>query len=150
MIGTVNKFHIIRPQTPEEFDDYFDLRWRILRAPWHQPHGSERDEFEDLAEHISIQTNEGRTIGVGRLHNLNPNEAQIRYMAVEEGYRGQGIGEMIYSSLERVAKTRDLNRIIVHARISVVRFYKRLGFQVTGDGPTLFNEIRHKVMEKVI
>lgn len=146
----MNNFHVVRPQSPEEFDDYFDLRWRILRAPWHQSRGSEQDEFEDAAEHISIQTNEGRTIGVGRLHNLNPNEVQIRYMAVEEGYRGQGIGELIYRHLETVAKNRNIKRITVNARVSVVGFYERLGFQVTGEVHTLFDEIKHKVMEKVI
>ena len=38
---------IVRPpQNPEEFERYRDLRWRILRAPWNQPRGSELDEIE--------------------------------------------------------------------------------------------------------
>jgi len=26
-----------RPTSPDEWDAYFDLRWRILRQPWRQP-----------------------------------------------------------------------------------------------------------------
>jgi N-acetylglutamate synthase-like GNAT family acetyltransferase len=144
----VIKFHVARPQTPAEFEDYFDLRWRILRAPWHQPRGSEKDEFEETAEHISIITTEGRTIGVGRLHTLKPDQAQIRYMAVDGEYRGQGIGEIIFRHLEFLARDRNIKRILVNARNSAVGYYERFGFSVIGDGPTLFDEIQHKLMEK--
>ncbi|MEJ2362384.1 MAG: thioesterase, partial [Gammaproteobacteria bacterium] len=34
------------PQTKQEWQAYFDLRWRILRAPWQQARGSERDDLE--------------------------------------------------------------------------------------------------------
>jgi DNA-binding HxlR family transcriptional regulator/N-acetylglutamate synthase-like GNAT family acetyltransferase len=141
-------FYPVKPESPRQLIDYYDLRWRILRAPWHQPPGSEKDEFEETAEHLAIQTSDGKIIGTGRLHKVRPDEAQIRYMAVEENYRGQGVGEMIYKHLESIAMRSGIKRIIVNARLPAVGFYERQGFRVTADGHTLFDEIKHKVMEK--
>jgi hypothetical protein len=76
------------PETPEQFDEYFELRWRVLRAPWHQPRGSERDELNASADHVSVYDVNKRLIGVGRLHLNNATEAQIRYMASEEAFGG--------------------------------------------------------------
>jgi hypothetical protein len=44
------------PETVEEFMQYYELRWRLLRKPWNQPKGSEKDEKEDEAfhKHISL------------------------------------------------------------------------------------------------
>ena len=36
------------PETAEEFDAYYNLRWMVLRAPWNQPTGSEKDEYEGI------------------------------------------------------------------------------------------------------
>ena len=143
-------FTIFHPSTPLEFEEYFDLRWRILRAPWGQPRGSEKDEMEEDAEHISICSENGLLIGVGRLHRINTDEAQIRYMAVENNFRNQGVGLAIYSYLENITYNKGLKRIILNARLSAIGFYEHLGFIIINDGATLFNEIEHKVMQKEI
>jgi len=74
---------IIRsPQTRDEYFRYYDLRWRILRAPWNQPKGTEQDELEGQAIHI-IAIDGDKIVGCGRAHFNTEDEAQIRYMAVE-------------------------------------------------------------------
>ena len=35
------------PESPDQWDAYFDLRWRILREPWGQARESERDSLDD-------------------------------------------------------------------------------------------------------
>ena len=40
------------PQTEEEFEDYFRLRWEVLRKPWGHERGTERGEDEDDAFHL--------------------------------------------------------------------------------------------------
>jgi N-acetylglutamate synthase-like GNAT family acetyltransferase len=146
----VSDFSITHPSTPQEFEEYFDLRWRILRSPWGQPRGSEKDNMEEDSEHVSIRSENGLHIGVGRLHQLNADEAQIRYMAVENNFRNKGVGLTIYSYLENIAHHKGLKRIIVNARLSAIGFYEHLGFIIISDGATLFNEIEHKVMQKEI
>jgi N-acetylglutamate synthase-like GNAT family acetyltransferase len=140
-------FELRTPLGPDEFDQYFDLRWRILRAPWQQARGSEQDEWEDKAIHIAA-FDAGMLVGVGRLHMISEDQAQIRYMAVEEAYRGKGIARAIYQHLESAARNTGVKKIHVHARLAVLEFYELMGFKIIGEGPTLFNEIHHKLMEK--
>jgi len=71
------------PQTPAEWENYFDLRWRVLRAPWNQPRGSEKDNRETDSEHFMIVGPHSSALAVSRLHFNTPAEAQVRYMAVD-------------------------------------------------------------------
>ena len=71
-------------------EDYYHLRWEILRAPLNLDKGSEKDELEDSATHRAVFDNE-KIVGVGRLHFIDKeNKAQIRYVAILEDYRGKG------------------------------------------------------------
>ncbi len=141
-------FNIGVPATPQEFEQYYELRWRILRAPWDQPRGSEKDEYEKTAVHVCIKSDTGMVVGLGRLHTVSAGIAQIRYMAIDENYRNQGMGKRIYLYLEYKAKQSGIKTIIVDARENAVGFYQSMGFRITGIGHTLFNQIKHKVMEK--
>lgn len=139
---------IAKPETPEQLDEYFDLRWRILRAPWDQLRGSEKDEFDAVADHVTVRNQDGRLLGIGRLHLNSEEEAQIRYMAVEEDCRGFGVGRAIIRKLEALARARGAARIVLNARDDVVGFYQRCGYSVVGPGPTLFDKVKHSKMEK--
>ena len=140
-------FTISQPTTVEELEEYYDLRWRVLRQPWSQPRESEKDEFESNALHVIACDESGAIIGVGRLHT-NAHEAQIRYMAVEEAVRGHGVGRAIVERLEAMAMKQGSASITLNARKNVVAFYERLGYSVTGVGPTLFGVIEHLNMAK--
>jgi predicted GNAT family N-acyltransferase len=141
---------IKQPETPEEFVQYFDLRWRVLRAPWQQPVGSEKDSLEDSCYHV-IACNENNTvIGVARLQFNSDNEAQIRYMAIDPKYTGRGVGRKIVSALESIALENKRNRIILDAREPAVGFYKKLGYTVTEKTYLLFDCIQHFRMQKVL
>ena len=94
---------ITEPKTKEDFDKYYDLRWRILRKPWDQPKGSEKDDLEDESIHL-MACSGGGVCGVARAHFNSPGEAQIRYMAVDEPYRGKGIGSKLHDELEKSNK----------------------------------------------
>jgi predicted GNAT family N-acyltransferase len=138
------------PGSPSDWDVYFDLRWRILRAPWDQPRGSERDSDEGSAFHLLLLDPAGKAVACGRLHLNNPDEAQVRYMAVDEDARGRGYGGRILRALEAEARRRKARKIVLNARENVVQFYVRHGYAVTGQAETLFVVIRHWRMEKVL
>ena len=62
------KITVIEPQTPEEFKQYYSLRYEILRKPWGQPKGSERDEGEEASIHrMIIDKKTGNVLAGGRL-----------------------------------------------------------------------------------
>lgn len=139
---------ITKPQTPEEFERYYDLRWRILRAPWDQPRGSEKDEKEDEAIHVMACEEDGIPVGVGRAHFNSPEEAQVRYMAVEENQRGKGVGELILKELERRAGQKGAVYMVLNARDNAVAFYERYGYRIIKQSHTLFGSIPHFEMRK--
>lgn len=141
---------IIRaPQTRDEFFRYYDLRWRILRAPWNQPKGSEQDELEGQAIHI-IAIDGDKIFGCGRAHFNSEDEAQIRYMAVENEWQGKGVGKLILYELEKRVIEKGAKKIILHARENVVKFYEKNGYKIVMPSHTLFGSIPHFLMEKII
>ena len=78
-----NSISINSPHSEKQWQIYYNLRWNVLRRPWGQPKGSERDELEGCAIHLLACVN-GHAAGVGRIHSLSEDVARIRYMAVEE------------------------------------------------------------------
>ncbi|WP_337866877.1 GNAT family N-acetyltransferase [Ignavibacterium sp.] len=137
------------PQTRDEFFKYYDLRWRILRAPWNQPKGSEQDELEGQAIHI-VAVEDEKIVGCGRAHFNTADEAQIRYMAVENQWQGKGVGKLILDELENRVIEKGAKKIILHARESVVKFYEKNGYKIVKPSHTLFGSIPHFLMEKII
>jgi predicted GNAT family N-acyltransferase len=141
---------IAAPVTPEDLEAYYRFRWRLLRAPWDQPPGSERDGFDAVAHHLLARNKTGEIVAVGRVHFPTTEQAQIRYMATSEDYRGLGIGSAILTSLEQVADDNKARTILLNARTSAVSFYEQRGYAVQEEGPTLFGRIQHKTMTKAI
>jgi len=138
------------PQSAEQWAAYYDLRWRILREPWGQPRGSERDEIEHQSLHLLAADADARVLGVGRLHFNTTQEAQVRFMAVAEAAQGRGIGSALLRELEKRARERGATALVLEARDVAVPFYLRHGYAVTGEGKTLFGVILHRRMRKNI
>jgi thioesterase domain-containing protein len=137
------------PETEQEWQRYYQLRWQVLRAPWHQPAGSERDELEAQAYHQMLITPEGDIAAVGRLHQLGPDSAQVRYMAVAGTYQGKGAGSRVLAALELQAARWGCSEIRLNARDTALAFYQHQGYQLQGAAPALYG-IAHMAMQKKI
>ncbi|SET87843.1 GNAT family N-acetyltransferase [Thalassotalea agarivorans] len=142
------KYIIRSPQTPEEFEQYYQLRYQILRQPWQQPIGSEKDELEDSSKHIIAVDKSGMVVAVGRIHQASASEAQIRYMAVQESSQGEGLGAMVIEALEQWAKSKNLNTVVLNARENALAFYLKLGYRELGFSHCLYGEVNHFKMAK--
>lgn len=141
---------LVEPTSPAQLGQYYDLRWRILRAPWKQPRGSEKDILEEDSYHLMVVDNRNQVIGVGRLHLNTPQQAQIRFMAVETRQQRNGIGKMLLLALESKAHEWGAEEIIFDARANIAGFYKRYGYVTLGPGHTLFDSVHHYKMHKYI
>ena len=140
---------IIEPTTSEEFKKYYNLRYEILRKPWGQPKGSERDDGEDMSNHrMIIDEKTGNALAVGRLQFNSEDEAQIRYMAVADEFQGKGLGGRIISTLEDIAREQGIHQIILSAREKALQFYKNNGYKIIEKTHLLFGEIQHWLMSK--
>ena len=141
---------VIEPSTADEYQRYYELRWKILRAPWNQPRGSEQDELEQTSHHLMVVENDHDVIAVGRLHFNNIREAQFRYMAVETAQQRRGAGTLLLQALESKAAELGAARIVLEAREHALRFYHKQGYQAEGPGHVLFNIIPHVKMSKAL
>ncbi|MBY0502316.1 MAG: GNAT family N-acetyltransferase [Bryobacteraceae bacterium] len=141
------KLEVRELEGAEAFATYYDLRWRVLREPWAQLRESERDEHEADAIHLGCWLS-GRLIGVGRLHFNSAEEAQIRYMAVEPGFAGRGVGGTLLRELERRAAESGAARVVLDARESANGFYEKHGYRILGFAGLLFDQIPHWKMAK--
>jgi GNAT superfamily N-acetyltransferase len=136
------------PASPDEFLKMYQLRWQILRQPWDQPVGSERDDHEDTACHrIAILPDYG-IIGSGRLQQTKQRQGQIRYMAVHPEFQNKGIGRKILAALEEHARATGIALIILHARETALPFYRERGYELIRKSHLLFDTIQHYEMKK--
>lgn len=138
---------IREPRTKEEWDTYYHLRWKVLRQPWNQPLGTERDTLENQAKHFAA-FEEANIIGVGRLDHLDFGVCQIRFMAVQPTYQSNGIGAKLMNTMETKAWNSGATEIILHAREHALGFYEKLGYVCIKPSHLLFGEIQHFLMKK--
>jgi len=138
------------PQTPREWEHYYQLRYDILRAPWGQPIGSEQTADEKVHQHFSYFDNSNQILGVGRLDSIDSQTTQIRFMAVAEQQQGKGIGRALMEEMENVSKEMGIQKIVLHARATALPFNEKLGYQLDAPSHLLFGEIQHFLMHKLI
>jgi thioesterase domain-containing protein len=141
-------FECRAPKSQQEFDQYYHLRWKILRKPLNQEQGSERDNLETQSIHRAIFDDKGNVIAVARLHFSGMFSAQIRYMAVSDYFQGKGLGKKLVIALENFAISLGIKKISLKAREQAVNFYQNLSYANISFSHLLFNEIKHFNMEK--
>ena len=144
------KYCIRVPETKIELDSYYRLRWEILRKPLGKSMDSTKDEFEKNSYHLIAITNKKIIIGVGRLHNINQKLAQIKYMAINKKFRGNGIGKKILLMLIRKASKDKITKIFLHSREEAISFYEKNNFKLIMKSHLLFNTIQHYYMEIIL
>lgn len=135
------------PKTEEEWEDYYDLRYRILRKPLNQPRGSERNEGDETGIHFALYE-EGVLKAIARLDEVDMEIAQVRFVAVEQEEQNKGYGKLIMYAVEREAYEKLYRKIILHARDYAVDFYLKLDYQLIGSSYKLFDILQHFLMEK--
>ncbi len=135
------------PSTDAQWSAYYDLRWKILRKPWNQP-AEAIDEEERSSTHLMITTENNQIVAVGRLHRIDQDTGQIRYMAVDSEYHHQGYGSRLLAVLEAVAIEERVSKLILHSRENAVTFYQHYGYRSLKKSYVLFDEIQHYLMAK--
>ncbi len=142
---------ITSPKTTSEFEQYFHLRWRLLRKPWGEAKGSEQDETDkthtDDCYHVMAMEN-NIVCGVARLEFISTDQSQLRYMAVDEDYQNKGIGRLMIEHVENIARQHNRSELFLNARENAVGFYEKLGYSVSEKSYLLFNAIQHYKMTK--
>ena len=76
-----------------------------------------------------------------------PGQSRLRQMAVRPDAQGMGVGRKLVESAEEWARQQAIREIRLHARVSAIGYYERLGYRLCGD---VFMEVglEHRLMTK--
>ncbi|WJG09130.1 bifunctional GNAT family N-acetyltransferase/hotdog fold thioesterase [Aliiglaciecola sp. LCG003] len=141
-------YRIEIPKTDEQLAAYFLFRWEMLRKPWNHPLGSEKDEYEQVGEHRMVVDSQGKVIAVGRVHLNMAEEAQIRHIAVSKEHQGKGVGKLIYSALEEVARQQGAKRLVTNSRKVSIEFFTACGFEIEKEVSAEMGKLKRTQMIK--
>jgi ribosomal protein S18 acetylase RimI-like enzyme len=140
---------IRQPQTREDFKAYYHLRYQVLREPWGQPKGSEKDDFEPISHHyMAVDDQTGELVGVVKWLEKAPGQAWLTHLAVHPAHQKLGIGQLLANTIEEAARAQGYTLIGAQVRLNATDYFEKLGYQVT-DIPTHYFATVHTVwMEK--
>lgn len=141
-------FRVVTPETEEQLERYFTFRWTYLRQPWNFPPGSEKDEYEQVAEHRMLVDGKGNIVACGRVHLNTAEEAQIRHIAVHGDYHRRGLGQMILGALENVARDMGAVRAVTNSRETSIEFFSSCGFVIEREAPNELGMLKRQQMVK--
>ncbi|MDB3907185.1 GNAT family N-acetyltransferase [Crocinitomicaceae bacterium] len=136
------------PQIAKEWEDYYDLRYRILREPLEQPRGSEKNEGDATGIHLALY-DQGILRAIARLDQAEPKISQTRFVAVDASTRGKGYGRIIMEAAERKSQEMGNEKMILHARDYALDFYLKIGYTNIEKSYKLYDVLQHFLMEKV-
>ncbi len=122
--------------------DLSNIRRLVFIEEQNVPEEMEWDEFDKTSTHFLVTLND-QPIACARLKA----DGQIGRMAVLPEYRNQGFGSKLLQFVLAEANTQKSYHVYIHAQISAVPFYEKLGFITRGD---IFHEanIPHREMYK--
>lgn len=135
------------PENKDEWERYLLFRWEMLRKPLGMSMDSLADSIEEESFHLMGIDEEGNVIASGRVHFNTSDEAQIRYMAVDDNFKRQGIGSEIVIELEKYALSKKAVTITLNARENAISFYLSLGYSEVCPYQS-DTGIPHKTMKK--
>src|SRR5437763_11270113 len=79
-----------------------------------------------------------KPLACGRLHFNALDEAQVRFMAVDENMRGCGYGSRISQGIGSRGSTSRRSKGRANTRDTITEFYARHGYAVVGEAEALF------------
>lgn len=93
----------------------------------------ELDALDGDAVHAVLTNRLGQPVATGRLLVHEPGVGRIGRMAVHRVLRGGRYGQQVLDALMGAARERGDRQVILHAQRSAEGFYRRLGFQPSGE-----------------
>jgi GNAT superfamily N-acetyltransferase len=122
------------------------LRDEVLRRPIGRALSATDIEYDRLGHHFVAVEGE-IVVGCVGLYPERDGVVRLRQMAVAPHLQGRGIGAGVLRFAEAWAREHNVTRIELHARVTAVGFYERLGYAAKGE---IFDEVTvpHRAMWK--
>ena len=116
------------------YDELVELRYKVLLEPLGLKFLDSYRQKEIGYLHIGcVESLDDKLVGGLIMVPLNDKEIRMMQVAVDGKYQREGIGHQMIAYAEKRAKEAGYSRLIMHAMLSVVHFYEKLGFRAEGD-----------------
>lgn len=116
------------------YDELVQLRYKILLEPLGLKFLDMHRDKEANYLHIGcIENLDDSLVGGLILAPIDNETIRLMQVAVDTKYQGEGIGRDLVKYAEKRAKEVGYSRIIMHAMLSVVNFYERMGYTQEGE-----------------
>lgn len=116
------------------YNELVELRYKILLEPLGLKFLDSFRAKEANYLHIGcIEQLDDKLVGGLILAPIDNEKIRLMQVAVDTIYRGEGIGRELVQYAEKRAKEAGYTQIIMHAMLSVVGFYEKMGYHAEGD-----------------
>ena len=116
------------------YNELVELRYKILLEPLGLKFLDSFRAKEANYLHIGcVEQLDDKLVGGLILAPLDNERIRLMQVAVDTVYRGEGVGRELVKYAEKRAKEAGYSQIIMHAMLSVVGFYEKLGYHAEGD-----------------
>ena len=116
------------------YNELVELRYKILLEPLGLKFLDSFRAKEANYLHIGcIEQLDDKLVGGLILAPIDNEKIRLMQVAVDTVYRGEGVGRELVKYAEKRAKEAGYSQIIMHAMLSVVGFYEKLGYHAEGD-----------------
>lgn len=116
------------------YNELVELRYKILLEPLGLKFLDSFRAKEANYLHIGcIEQLDDKLVGGLILAPLDNEKIRLMQVAVDTVYRGEGVGRELVKYAEKRAKEAGYSKIVMHAMLSVVGFYEKLGYHAEGD-----------------
>lgn len=137
------------PESKDDFSVYYALRYRVLREPWGQAKGTEKDDYEPLCQHLmAVDDQTGEVVGTIKWMEREPGVAWFSHLAIDPHHQKQGIGRLLVQAVENAARAQGCRVIGANSRLNSTDYFARLGYRIKGLPVNYFSTIQLVWMEK--
>lgn len=130
------------------------LRFEVLRRPLGMVQGSEENAREADCRHLVAWVARGGDAGEAEvvgcslwLGDVDGVGGKLMQMAVDSHWQGTGLGARLVRELERQVRADGFREVRMHARETAIGFYRKLGYEVTGE-PFVEVGLPHRLMRR--
>ncbi len=122
---------IRKPRTVEEFEQYYDVRYKVLREPLDLPRESEKarpviHEFAGVHLFACVPTKKAAVGAV--MGYIEHGLAKVHALCILPEYQRSGLGKALMLALEDELRKQGANRVYLNSRVPIQPFYEKLGY----------------------
>lgn len=120
------------------YDELVELRYKVLLEPLGLKFLDSFRDKEIAYLHVGcVESIDDKLVGGLILAPVDDENIRLMQVAVSPKCQGQGVGRALVEYAQNRAKDAGFSKIVMHAMLSVVAFYEKMGYEQEGN---LFEE----------